>query len=806
MSGTTERSPARAGAPPRWLLPLALLWLAFMVLLSLSIPGRLRQTGGLDTSLLSLLPDSAHDPEVADAVQRIAGVATRKLVFLVGQSDFEHAVRAASACKQELAKAGAWLTLAPAIDTGALGAGIDFVRPYRTGLLSSADREALTHGADKLVEQTIAELYQPVAPPRLFPLEEDPLGLASHFMLERTQGFNLGIHDGWLTLERDGTTWVMVAAELRSDALSFSAEQALAPVLDRATQAARDAGASRVLRSGFIFHAAAAGTRANREMSTIGLGSMLAVMLLMWLPFGSLRPVLLVLLPIGVGTLLALGVDVWVFNRLHLLTLVFGSSIVGVAEDFGVHFVCGALEDGPFEPWRHMRHIFRGLVLALVTTIVAYLALAALPFPGLRQMGIFGAAGLLGGWITAVLWLPFLARKLGKPRGARFVPALARMEAAWLRVARTRWLRAALVVVSLFALGGFLRAHVNDDVRALYDSVPALSGEEDALRSVLRVPNDSQFFLVRGADPEEVLEREEALVSVLSAERAAGHLDGWQSLSDAVPSRKRQRENRELVARAYAAHGGVERLFSELDDAEALARARDEFNAHSEPLSLATWLRSPLSAMNRHLWLDGKSVVLLRGAHAQGELEHVTRAAAGLPGVVFVDQVANISRLLGGFRRALSWFVPLGYALVTLCLLFFYGRDAWRVAAPAAMGSFLAIGLPALFGHALTLFDLLALVLVLGIGIDYGIFMNEPREHDFSVAFLSVTLGAASTLLSFGLLATSGTPALSNFGLTLLIGIGASWWLTPCFMRDPERTGEPVARIPASEDIRELRC
>ena len=61
-------------------------------------------------------------------------------------------------------------------------------------------------------------------------------------------------------------------------------------------------------------------------------------------------------------------------------------------------------------------------------------------------------------------------------------------------------------------------------------------------------------------------------------------------------------------------------------------------------------------------------------------------------------------------------------------------------------------------GESLQLFNVLALILLLGIGVDYGIFLLE-HDGDGS-AWLAVVLGAASTLLSFGLLGLSGTPAL----------------------------------------------
>jgi predicted exporter len=84
-------------------------------------------------------------------------------------------------------------------------------------------------------------------------------------------------------------------------------------------------------------------------------------------------------------------------------------------------------------------------------------------------------------------------------------------------------------------------------------------------------------------------------------------------------------------------------------------------------------------------------------------------------------------------------------------------------------------------GQALQLFHLLALMLLLGIGVDYGIFMQEPDSQKDGAAWLAVGVSALSTLLSFGLLALSQTPALRAFGLILAIGIGAVTLLVPYF-------------------------
>ena len=69
-----------------------------------------------------------------------------------------------------------------------------------------------------------------------------------------------------------------------------------------------------------------------------------------------------------------------------MLTLVFGASLVGVAEDYGIHYFATRQSQPRTEPSAMMRHLMPGMALALFTSVLAYMALGAAPFPGLRQM------------------------------------------------------------------------------------------------------------------------------------------------------------------------------------------------------------------------------------------------------------------------------------------------------------------------------------------------------------------------------------------------------------------------------------
>ena len=111
-----------------------------------------------------------------------------------------------------------------------------------------------------------------------------------------------------------------------------------------------------------------------------------------------------------------------------------------------------------------------------------------------------------------------------------------------------------------------------------------------------------------------------------------------------------------------------------------------------------------------------------------------------------------------------------------------YRRQAWRVFAPTLVAGALTLGLLGLFGQPLQLFNVLALMLLLGMGIDYGIFLIEHRGD--ASAWLAVR-GRGQHLAVVRPARPVATPALRAFGLTLLFGIGLVWLISPLFRPPP---------------------
>ncbi|HEX8955334.1 MAG TPA: MMPL family transporter [Burkholderiaceae bacterium] len=741
-----------------------------------------------DTDILALLPAEEQDPVLQQAFVHMVDSAQQRLVVAIGAPEWSDARRAAEAFQAVLARhADLFVPQAAADELQSDWLG-QWSR-HSLVLMTRAAQENLRHRtADYWVEAARGRLYNPFSGPKLGAWRDDPFGLFGDWVQERARETPVRPRDGLLFVSDGSRQYVLLPLVLQAPAFSIAAQQRVMPVLREADAAARaQVATADILKAGVILHAADASEQAAREVSTIGMGSLIGVILLMWAAFRSPRPIVLILLSIGVGFLGAFIVCWTLFGRIHLLTLVFGASLIGVAQDYGIYFLCSRLSTAQeTDSFTLLKRIMPGLLLTLLTTVTGYMGLALTPFPGLRQMALFSAFGLIFAWLTVAAWFPYIAGAKAMQAGAlvRRYGALLPRWPAW----TTR--PASLAVSGLFmvfAVAGCLRLGVNDDIRLLQNPPPQMLKQDMAVGKLLDSPTPVQFFLVRAENAELVLQREEQLTARLDNLIAQHRLGGYQALSNWVPSLRTQQLRRELVDDKLLQDGAaLSKLGADIEEGKDWAAAtRAHLLESAAPLTPDEFLASSAAEPWRFLWLGdtGKGtagIVALRGLDRAG-MSAVREAGTGLEGVQWVDKVEGISSVLGKYRAYMGWVVLVSYAVVLALLWPRYRRDTWRVLAPAAVASIATLALFGLCGQALQLFHVLALMLLLGVGVDYGIFMQEHPGRKELTPWLATGLSAASTILSFGLLGLSHTPALQAFGSTMLAGTALVWLLVPCF-------------------------
>lgn len=737
----------------------------------------------IETDLLALLPKGETDVAVDRALNRFSDQLGRNAVHLIGAPDFARAKQAAEKFASTLRASPAFAKVELEVDPDLLAKIADSYAPYRGGLLSDRSRAWLEAGDEaRLIEHAQQALYSPAAFMRRSGAASDPLDLFGDFLAQATPGGgNLSLRDSMLTAtsEHPGMHYVLVRSVLAGDAFATAEDQLASPALAAARAAAAAAGAS-VAGASLVEHAIAASSLAQREIDWFGGIQLAGLVLVLWWVFRSPRVLVLCAATLGVGVVAALAGAHYVFAKVQVLALVFCSNLAGVAIDYSIYFCADQFRaPGAWRPADAARHIGPAIAMSCAAAVLSYALLAVPPFPGLRQGALFCCVGLAAAYACVAAWFPRWVRPAPAAAAQRIAGAFTRFAALRERLVQKRP-RTLVWLMLLFIAGGLAQLRFLDDVRSLQPATPLLNAEEGKVRDLIGRLPDSRFFLVRGADAEQVLETEEQLRARLDPLVARKAAQSYTAISQALPSAARQADNRRLLAaRVFDDDGLLPRFMRQLGfDASAIA-ARQRAFAETRTLSLKTWLATPAAEPYRHLWLDG---IGGNGGAGGGDASIITldeisdvaamRAAAeGIPGARLIDRIAEVSGLLQRYRERTLVVVALAAVASAALLALGYGlkRGAQLMSMPVA-ACLATLALFGWFGTGVSFFHVIALHLVMGLAMEYAILLRIDELQSPAV-LLSASLAALLALLAFGLLSFSATPFIHALGATVAVGV-----------------------------------
>lgn len=809
---------------------LATIWLLLVTLLVILA---LQKEIQFDSSLMTLLPKENQSTDndnlqiapvtlLKKANEQIAkGFSNRHLLLLSSEDN--------ALLRQAVAKVASRLEALPAIrnvtwyisDEELKKSQLELFN-YRFVLLEDKLRQQLENGNGETIRQkALLKLFSPVSV-RVGSLPEDPFGLFSEKLLHQNQDLNLSLDRQLLRIHpladssSTAKTIYLIMLDFNGDAFSLATQQQILPIIEQQKRELRIQGIE-LRQSGLLRHAAAGAEQASSEISTIGAGSLAGILLLLWLVFRSTRPAIAVLLPMSIALLTASAVTGLYFGSIHLITLAFGAGLIGVSIDYSLHYMCEyRWFKATREPRLHSSNsvkgiekginvlytIWPGLLLGVFSSVAAYGAMAIPPFPGLRQMALFSVTGLCAAWLSVVLLLPILSswlfprhctNTLSSDNSASHFYRLQRKARSLLKT-KDVIARFIIVLIILFISGSslyaFLQAKFEDNVRLLQTSPAELLEEETLVRQLLGGYSSSRFLLIHCKTWEQCLQQEETLQPELIRLQEKGVFQKFQAVSQQLPSLSRQKQNSILIQQLYK--NELDALFDQLKLTE------------SQKYIAETYLQQDIRLLHPEHWLTLDSSKGLRGlllqdevtnsgetqyasmirfsglTHQPDELESLQHITKQYPAVKFVDRVATISELMALYRSKIINWLLWAYAVVFGVLFWRYRSKALTVIAPPLLASLLTLAAVSQIEHGINLFHIMALILVLGIGLDMSIFVQESKGAPQT--WLAVSLSCYTSLLAFGLLTLSATPVLHHFGIVVLIGLVLTWLLAFLFL------------------------
>jgi len=748
----------------------------------------------VSANLMELVPRaqsaSAQDSAVRQqAEDRMQAPLNRELLVLVGQADRAKAVALAQQLGEQWQASGLFEKVQWTLQSD-LPALRHQLLQGRLAMLPAADRHLLENDPIGFIQQRLHSLFDPFAGFSLVPAQDDWLGLTARIQNAQPKHglVQLDIASGALVSEADGLNWVLLRARTQGDAFDMQLPLKVVGLVDAARQQAAQADARLLAASGLLY--AANGQReATREMTWVGGGATLGIIVLLLLTLRRWR-VLLAFMPVLAGMLFGAVACVAVFGKMHVMTLVLGSSLIGVAVDYPLHYLTKSWSMRPWQAWPAMRVTLAGLSLSLATSVIGYLALAFTPFPALTQIAVFSATGLVGAYLCAVCLLPTLLNglQLQPPQWPlQLSQCLVDLRAALLLRIPSPVLLALLLA---FCGTGLWHLTVKNDIRQWVGVPPALMQEAQAIARITGYQPTSQFFLVSGKDQQQLLERQRTLSLRLEKLVSDGHLQGYLALSQLVAPLSEQQQTRKALAQ-LPAH------WQPLIDAglsqSGLQHELEQLQAQPDE-DIDHVLAGPLGEPWRTLWLGPtrlgvSATVSLQGL---GDAALLQQAATGLPGVQWVDRLGELNHLFAATQVSAAQLKLASCVLIAALLVLPFGLGgALRMICLPLLAALCSLASLGWMGQPLTLFSLFGLLLVTAISIDYAILMRE-QIGGAAVSLLGTLLAAATTWLSFGLLALSATPAVSNFGLSVSLGLAFSFVLAPWAAKAPSGEATPL--------------
>jgi predicted exporter len=467
----------------------------------------------------------------------------------------------------------------------------------------------------------------------------------------------------------------------------------------------------------------------------------------------------------------------------HGITLGFGTTLIGEAVDYAIYFLIQARAGG----WRlWLRSGWPTVRLGLLTSICGFAALVFSGFPGLAQLGVFSVAGLLGAALATRFVLPVLMPHGAKGSGLRRQMGVV-AGAAVRSLPRLRGPLLALGVAAaavLLARGDLWRAELS----SLSPVSKAALDLDASLRADLSAGDARSLVVVQAADLQATLQLAETVIARLEPLVERGAIGGVDSVTRWLPSLATQQARQSALpdaatlqaALAQATQGGplkAERLAPFVAEVQAARTQAAITRASLRGTALSPLIDALLLQRANGSWV---ALLPLQPVDDKLDLPAVQQALQGQPGVQTLEIGAELTRLYARYLGVAQTQALLG-ALGVVALVAFSLRSLPRVLAvcqPLLLSVLLTMGGLAAFGVQLGILHLVGLLLVVAVGSNYALFFDmlqhEARLHGQtsidSDTLASLLLANLTTVMSFGLIALSGIPALASIGRVVAPG------------------------------------
>lgn len=496
----------------------------------------------------------------------------------------------------------------------------------------------------------------------------------------------------------------------------------------------------KVYLTGTPIHTFVTSHKSSFEINIICIISFLLIMFICKKYFNSLKIFIPILLSISFGLIVGYLTTIVILGQMHVLTIVFATSLIGISLDYSFHYIISELKN---------INIIKSLTVSMLTTVVAFLLLLFSGVELLKQIGIYTASGLVGVYLFVILILPMLKNFYPKTTGDIKLPNI------------SKYRNILVLVIVIVSIIGFCRIKTSDDIRTLYIPQKKLLQAEILNNKVFKMP-EITFITIKGNSVNKIIEQEEFIGDKLNKD---GIL--YFSLAQFLPSAKRQMENRQMVKDLYQNNLDNYANFLDLGTQNSLKKA-------SLKNDVQDFTKNNNDVLKNFMLDKNTSYMIVFGKYKPLTL------GKNINQIKLADNISQIMKSIRiKFVKILPFIFLIYFILLSIC---YKPLKAVKIISAPLIASIFAIGFTSLIGQQIDIFHILSIFLILGFSLDYSIFMANGGKESKDAVFISFI----STFISFTLLAFTSFKLISSMGIILAIGLLTSYLLGLAFFLKKE--------------------
>jgi predicted exporter len=516
--------------------------------------------------------------------------------------------------------------------------------------------------------------------------------------------------------------------------------------------------------------------RTRGEAQALGIAATVAMLVLLVIAYRRVLYVVLSALPLASAGIAGLFAVSALFGTVHGITLAFGFTLIGVAQDYPIHLLSHERPDR--SALQSARALWPTLITGVASTCIAYLTFYFSGVIGLQQLACFTVVGLAVAALTTRFGLPRLIPAPQRDYGQSLF-----LQRLWQRLAGLPHPRFAPLVLGLICvlLIAFIPgSYWENDLSKLTPVPENLLRRDQELRTQLGSPDIRYLLIVQATDADAALHELEMLDGSLQSLIRNGAITGYDHAARYLPSAATQEARREKLPNEQALRRALQQALAatpfQPDAFEPFVA--DVLQARQlKPLTFERLREAPLGA-SVEVMLDVQATKTLALVTFTGvnDATVLQQLAATKPGsLTLLDLKAASEELVEQQRVRILWSLSVAAILligVIAVALREKGR-VLRVLAPMTLTTLIVLAVLHTSGVPLNLFHLVALILGAGLGLDYALFFEHAADDAFEQGrtLHAVLICSISTLLVFALLGISSLPVLRAIGVTVSLAV-----------------------------------